>query len=497
MLSKDQFDKLSIAEKANYLKGIKSIKGRDDLMYLTRELLGYKEVDKDVHGKLVTLLGSKSRRKLILLPRGSFKSSIATISFSAFKLLNNPNLRILIDSEVLDNSERFVGQVRKHFEDPKFTAIYGELVDKGARVTSREFTLKSRTDTRLKEPSMYATGIGNVNIGQHYDLIIADDLHSEKNVSTKEQIDKVISHYRLLLSLLEPDGTLIIIGTRWDFYDLYSFILEEEVADAESTWEVYIESAVRQDGTLFFPNRLTKEFLGEQRRAQGGYVFSCQYLNSPVDAEHQKFKHEYFQYWGDDGALCPTVDGNRVLLNIYILIDRAFSSQTSADFTGCICVGVSSAANVYILEAERHKFGLNELADLVYRWTQKYGMDRVKYVGIETINWEEVEVHFKEFMSKKKQFFNLVRLSPDSRRGKADRIESALEPLYSNKRVFHRKRMKDLEDELMRFPASRVHDDLIDALAYIKQVMRVPMMQESYGFEKQYRPSGKFGRVKY
>jgi phage terminase large subunit-like protein len=615
------------------------------------------------------------------------------------------------------------------------------MIDRLERETSREFTLKTRTDKNLKEPSVFATGIGTVNIGQHYDLIIADDLHSEKNTSTKEQIEKVIAHYRLLLSLLEPDGTLIIIGTRWHFYDLYSFLLEEEIEEKDGVWDVYIERAIRKDGSLFFPSRLTKEFLAEQRKAQGSYVFhcnpkeapilmadfsvkkisevvpgdeivgfisgnkdnnsrlvktkvlevnsriakvqkmymgsgriirctpdhqwfmarqdkthrmyapakigttlrfvvdpftkqlneeekrwaywlggifdgegscsgkviniaqsktknsivhgkiiealtklkynfnvafrksgagdgadqfwinggmderrrfllecqpqkkdgilrslycskfatkdkviniepdkrervyalttetgnyivwgyaskNCQYCNDPVSEETQKFKREYFQYWGADGDLCPTKDGKRILLNIYILIDRAFSSATSADFTGCVCVGVSSEMNLYVLEAERHKCGLNELADIIYRWINKYGKDRVKYVGVESINWEEIESHFKQFMDSKKNYFNLVRLTPDSRMRKNDRIEAALEALYSNKKVYHRKRMMDLEDELVRFPVG-THEDIIDAFAYIKQVMSVPSNVESYDFDYNYEPSGLFNKVGY
>jgi hypothetical protein len=150
VLREEEFKGLGIADKARYINKLKALRGRGSLMYLAREVLGYSRIEDGVHGKLVDLLSNGRRRKLVLLPRGSFKSSIATISYSIWRLLNDVNLRILIDSEVLDNSERFVGQIKKHLRDVSFTSLYGEMIDRLERETSREFTLKTRTDRNLK-----------------------------------------------------------------------------------------------------------------------------------------------------------------------------------------------------------------------------------------------------------------------------------------------------------------------------------------------------------
>lgn len=493
MLTEEEFSKLTTEKKSEYLKRLKAIRGREDLIYLCKDILGYGEIEGGVHGKLVEVLTDDKRRKLILLPRGSFKSTIGTIGFSIYSFLRDPNIRILLDSEVLENSQKFLAQIKLHLRQESFVELYGDLISNKYRETAREFTVTTRTSKNLKEGTVYATGIGTVNVGQHYDLIIADDLHSEKNVTTKDQIEGVIAHYRLLLSLLEPNGTMILIGTRWHWGDTYEFLLENEVKDSKE-WEVYIEKAIRKDGSLFFPNRLTEQFLREQRLSQGSYLFSCQYLNEPIDDETQIFKKTDFQYWGGEFDSYPSSDGNRVLLNCYILIDRAFSSSKDADFTGCVCLGISSSGNVYVLEAERLKGSLNELWALVYRWVRKYG-DRVRYVGVETINWEEIEFFMREQMNKNKRYFNLTRLMPYSRQRKEDRIIEALQPLYTNKKVFHKRGQVDLEDELLRFPKNK-HDDLIDAFAYIKQVITVPS-DPKFEREVDYVPSGMFGRTGY
>ncbi len=86
--------------------------------------------------------------------------------------------------------------------------------------TEDAITVGGRT-RNLKEPTISAAGIDAVKVGTHYDVIVCDDLHSQLNVTTPEQIRKVVEYYRLILSLLEPRGDLIVVGTRWHYSDPY------------------------------------------------------------------------------------------------------------------------------------------------------------------------------------------------------------------------------------------------------------------------------------
>ena len=494
MLTEEEFSLLSAKDKRDYLKRLRGSRGRDDLLYLVREILGYRDVDDVVHGGIIKFLDRSGKKKLVLMPRGSFKTTVVTIGRTIQKILQNGDVRVLLDSEVLGYSEKLLAQIKRDMSKPEFVGIYGKLVSSDHRETSREFTVKTRKNLGLKEPTVSAAGIGTVQVGPHYDVIVADDLHSENNITTKEQIEKVIAHYRLLLSLLEPDGELVIVGTRWHFKDLYSHIIEDESKRPGSNWDILIEKAIRDDGSLFFPKRLTRDFLEEQKRSQGAAYFSVLYQNDPVSNEDAVFKKEDFRYW--EGETYPCIDGKRVFLNVYILIDRAFSSKESADYTGCLCVGVSTTGNIYVLEAERHKFGLQELFDLIVKWINRYGSDRIRKVGIETINYEELDVFFTEQMRKKNKFFIKERLMPDRGKSKNLRIQTAMEARYKNHAVFHKKGMWDLEDELIRFPVGR-HDDLIDALAYVVPFMTIPGNPGNERDDIDYEPSGLFGRTGY
>ncbi len=71
--------------------------------------------------------------------------------------------------------------------------------------------------------------MGATKVGLHVDFIIMDDMNSAQNSGTPEACRKVIDHYRRNISILEPTGTLVVIGTRWSELDLIGWILKNEL----------------------------------------------------------------------------------------------------------------------------------------------------------------------------------------------------------------------------------------------------------------------------
>lgn len=188
--------------------------------------LGYKDITERTHGDMIRCLQSESKRKLIVMPRGTFKSSIGVVAYSIWNLIKNPNIRILIDSEVFANSKTFLREIKNHLESDAITSIFGDFKSP-KNWTEGSITINQRT-INLKESSVRCSGIGVSAVGQHFDLIIGDDYNSDKNSDTAQGRDKIIQHYKMNLSILEPDGTYVVIGTRYAINDIIGHILVAE-----------------------------------------------------------------------------------------------------------------------------------------------------------------------------------------------------------------------------------------------------------------------------
>lgn len=176
---------------------------------------------------MVRALESDKNRKLIVMPRGTFKSSIGTVAYPIWLLMNDPNERILIDSEVYNNSKNFLREVKSHITSPEFTSIFGQW-QTDTNWTEGEITIAPRT-SRSKEASITCGGIGTVKVGQHYTTIIGDDYNSGNNSETIEGRQKVIQHYKMNQAILEPNGKFVIIGTRYAVDDCIGFIMDNEI----------------------------------------------------------------------------------------------------------------------------------------------------------------------------------------------------------------------------------------------------------------------------
>lgn len=199
---------------------------RESLYRTAKDLLEYRDITHFTHDKMIQALEAPTKRKLIVMPRGTFKSSIGVVAYSIWSLLRNPNERILIDSELYENSKNFIREIRGKLELPRIKQLFGDF--KSAQWAEGSITIAQRKHI-FKEASITASGVSVGKTGQHYDRIIHDDLNSNKNSETPEQRQKVIDHYKLNTSILEPEGTMVIIGTRYAASDVIGHVLENEI----------------------------------------------------------------------------------------------------------------------------------------------------------------------------------------------------------------------------------------------------------------------------
>lgn len=443
--------------------------GLQDLYFFDREVLGYKEMAPQPHRGLCRFVQNPEYlNQLILEPRGCFKTSCITIGYSIFSILHNNNIRILLDSEDLSITKTFLREIKGHFEsNEELIKLYGNHV--GDKWTEAEIIVGSRTKKHLKEPTIATSGIETTRVSQHYDLIILDDPHSQQNIGTPEQIEKVKTHFKLLFSLLDPGGKIIVIGTRWHFADLYSEIIEKETERRKmglpKRFRIRKRKAIDEDGNLHFPTRLTEEFLRDTKIEQGSYVFSCQYQNEPVDQDSAKFKKSWFKFYGDK------VPPN---LTITAVLDPAISEKDTACYTAITVVGTDLDGYMYVLDLYRARINPTETINAIFMMQEKWNPHRF---GIEVVAYQKtLKYWLQERFVETRKWINIVELKTDTRITKPMRIEAlvpyvengliAFPGFSSNTVPLH---IKPLVEEMEQFPVGK-YVDCLDSLAYHPQI---------------------------
>lgn len=401
----------------------------------------------------------------MLLPRGSLKTTIATVSFATQEIIRNPNIRILLASETLGQAIHYLREIKGHFESETFKQIYGDWKPK-TLWTDTEIVVRPRTVNK-KESTVTCAGIDVTKVGGHYDLIIIDDCHSQKNISSRDQIDQVKTWYRLLLSLLEPKGRLLMVGTRWDFDDLYGHVLSQLKTD----YDVMVEKAIDEDGTLYWPERLSKDFLASQMREQGSYIFSCQYQQNPIAKEDQTFNPINI-LWYDDFIEDVDVDA----LEKFIMVDPSLTEdeRNRGDSTAMVVIGLDELNCWYILEVVNKKLSPDKINETLLELSLKWKPNRI---GIESVAFSKLlKPSFEKYCLDKANFIPPVIELKTTGKSKEYRIKS-LQPLYERQKIYQRKPdfsnhdvWYDLYEQLIHFPKAS-HDDIIDALAYGNQLV--------------------------
>lgn len=483
------------------------VKSKHSLHYLAKHLLGYHKMTDDFHLKMSkTIDNPKFRFKLLLYPRGHYKSTLATESYSIFKLLNNPNERILITNVKLDNCRKFLRTISNHFTDnPKFRWAwrdwwlneYANSYQRAQQQDKLDWVLRDTQDelillrpNAVREASITTGAIDASMVSQHYSCILGDDLVNRDYVRTQDQVEKSILYFKDLLDLLDPDGELVLIGTRWSHVDLYSWIINEfggvaslqvpegivdhnikeesdNTPDDKKEWSISIVPTTAE--APVFPEEFNAKVLNDLLKAKGPYEFGAQYELNPTPSEHQRFKLDWIN-WLDKK---PDISN----MNICITVDPAVSLKDSADRTAIVICGYDKNNRMYWLDGLNERLTEDELLDELFDFAVKYSREGkfLLPIGFEAVGFQQTYIYnFERVMMERGQFF-LVEPIKRSKISKEERILRLVPRIKSGffapRRMLKTSRREGEYDmvqrltwELVKFPFAGF-DDVVDAFA--------------------------------
>ena len=434
----------------------------------------------------------QTKERLLLYPRGSFKSTIDIIDCVQW-IINFPDVRILVLTATVDLATAFIGELKNYFvvlsggELTVFQTLFPEFtVPKKSDGAEDQFVCPCRTvgDEKKKEPTAWSASILSTLPGWHCDLMKGDDTVNDKNADTSILVQKVINKITFAESLIDPGGFKDLLGTPYAPADLYTHTLTtvETPGDllvlSKPAWWLKPESihkeerdATDSDYELLFEfdkfgqRRLDHKFLRTRRR-KNPQIFNSQYLLNASGTKKISFTRELL--------LSRTIKREQLPIRLvyYILWDFAYAANANNDYSVGAVIGMDEENRCYVVEVFRDHYKDSELAKEIASSNKLYVP---RLIPIENSNGAQfLESSIRRYSEEMGlpyipiDFFKCDR----SLNAKAKRI-GALEPLLLDGRLFFLDEIECLEDLYQEFSefGSAVHDDIPDAISHVHRVL--------------------------
>jgi predicted phage terminase large subunit-like protein len=262
-------------------------------------------------------------------------------------------------------------------------------------------------------------------------------------------------------ALSDVKGGALFIGTpkgRNHFYELYQMAQRDEDED----WVSFHFTSF--DNPLLDPKEIEAA-----KKSMSSFSFRQEYLASFEAASSELFKEEWIHYVDSDDT--PS-DGQ-----YYIAVDLAGFEDVSKQASNkkkhldesAIAVVKVTLDGWFVDTIVFGRWDIKETANKILETARSYD---VRLVGIERgMARNAVLPYLQDLMKKKSFFISVIELTHGNKK-KTDRIVWALQGRFEHGRIklVRGDWNKQFVDQLLNFPNSAVHDDLIDALAYIDQI---------------------------
>jgi hypothetical protein len=470
-----------------------------------------------VHGEICDLLAlwgtaPEYNRLMIQVPRGSYKTSLCTLSNSLWQVSRaDANITLLICNEVMDNSKKWLRAIREVVMGNKlYQTVYRDILPPGihyedTRALPRwwkwndaELNFEGHPDGR-PEANLTAAGVGSATTGGHWDRIIKDDLISEDAKNSDTVMQRVREWFDSTLPLERPPykGVDLIVCTPWTYADVYRYILEKY------SYRLYRRSVLEEldnEEISLLPHKWTVPELHSERE-RDPYYFSSQMMCHPRPGREQSFMPEWLRYFHIRGLdepraviepLCYHAQASEVLdfrgeiepppqeiplhfCNKALLVDPAAASTTSktADLarTAIVAEAIDPWGRRFILDCWADRANPEDVVKEIFRLAELWDIHRI---GIEEVTFSVLFQHWiRQEAQRRGHYTTVIGLKPRAR-AKIDRIESKI-PGFSRGFYYLNRlpQIRAFEREYLDYPYGQTRD-LLDAVAYDDDLLRRP-----------------------
>jgi len=401
------------------------------------------------------------KRLMIFMPPRHGKSTLASEMFPAWYLGRNPNKNIIFATYNQTFANDFGRKVRNHMLDERYREAFPTTILSGDSTAANRFHT-------TKGGAYFAVGMDASITGRGAHCLIIDD-----PIKNREEADSSLIRHKIkewysstAYTRLEPEGSIIIIQTRWHNDDLSGWLLNEKKED----WTVLTLPALTTDSNgvqqALWPERYSVDHLNKIKSTVSSRDWAALYMQTPTEDGGEVFKEEWVQYYQTMPSLKE--------MNIYVVVDPANSKNPNSDNTAILVLGANKDGNIYLLDGWVDKLNLKEREQILFNIHEQY---QPKIVYYEKYGMQLDIEYMKQAMEYRNYRFAIQEVGGNI--PKVDRV-TRLVPYFEDRKIFLPQFLKKrnymgrevdlvayfLDEEYRQFPYAR-HDDMIDAFSRI------------------------------
>ena len=227
----------------------------------------------------------------------------------------------------------------------------------------------------------------------------------------------------------------------------------------------YIPEELKQGEEFsLWESKFGMQVIKEIQAESGLIIFGMQYQNDTDLAKGNIFKPDQFRYYRDynidynTGKVTVKVEIDEKMeereVSVYMGVDLAISTKTSADFFVIYVVGVDSDRNIFCLDFYKDRISFDKQVNKIIEYGEvKFPM--ALRIAVESVAYQEAMLQ----ELKRNSSLPIISL-----RTSTDKVTRATRrsALFEQGKVYLRENMQEFEEMLLLFPEVE-HDDLFDA----------------------------------
>lgn len=471
--------------------------------FLAKTVLGYSKLRPEPHGELCEFLdfleeqresGDFSmNRSEVLMPRDTYKTTIATITRAIQRGLKNPNSRGLIVADTAENSEGFGMEISNHFKsNPMLRWLFPEVIPENFnKVKWNEGAMTLRRTAYWSQPTFTLIGAFGGIESRHFDWIIPDDLVTEKALRSDAEMDKLNHWVGGLEQLLVNDveGTIDHVGSHKKKGDTLEHqqkhyddgqppVVIGPHAVKRGSMAIYSRSII-ENGKCIFPfdperkSGVSEAYLARMRKNEP-QRFWAQLMNSPKGTGLNTFRIEDAGLFRlEPGGLIRCFRGSELVhstsvwaMDRVMVYDPSVAEKGTSSKQALHVVAKGSHPFRFVLESHVAHTPPDEMMEMLFEWQSKW---QCSFISIERRGFQGWVKYALDMLSRERglPYLPVLEWPPEgSEKGQWSKVEHirALQPAVRAGYWWFQEDQLELLEELEFYPNVR-WDDGLDALA--------------------------------